>query len=105
MRYDEDTHKPPRRVSRQIVWSYQSKTNQGFFSHIGSGAQRLPNGNTLICSDTEGHLFEVTAEGELVWEYINPVTRELGTVKVMPDSLPMTNSVFRAARYSLTTPP
>ena len=95
----EDTHKPPKRVSRQIVWSYQSKANQGFFSHIGSGSQRLPNGNTLICSGTTGHLFEVTAKGELVWEYINPISRELGTVKVLPDVLPMTNALFRAARY------
>jgi len=99
VRFDHDTHKPPRLVSRQIVWSYQSKSNQGFFSHIGAGCQRLPNGNTLICSDTEGHLFEVTAEGEVVWEYINPVTKAFGTVKVLEDALPMTNAVFRAYRY------
>jgi len=99
VRAHRDTHKPANQVSRQIVWTYGSKSNQGFFSHIGAGAQRLPNGNTLICSDTEGHFFEVTAEGELVWEYINPVTREHGTVKTMPDSIPMTNSAFRAYRY------
>jgi hypothetical protein len=40
----------------------------------------------------------VTAKGELAWEYINPVTKELGTVKVMPDCIPMTNPVFRACR-------
>lgn len=100
VRFHRDTHKPPKRVSKQIVWSYQSKANQGFFSHIGSGSQRLPNGNTLICSGTTGHLFEVTAQGELAWEYINPVSRELGTVKVLPDCLPMTNALFRAARYA-----
>ena len=99
VRAHRDTHKPANQVSLQIIWSYGSKSNQGFFSHIGAGAQRLPNGNTLICSDTEGHFFEVTAEGELVWEYINPITREYGTVKTMPDSIPMTNSVFRAYRY------
>ncbi len=100
IRPPHDTHKPTKRVSRQIVWSYQSKANQGFFSHIGSGAQRLPNGNTLICSGTSGHLFEVTVQGEPVWEYINPISRELGTVKVLPDCLPMTNALFRAARYA-----
>jgi hypothetical protein len=97
-RYDHDTHNRPRQVSRQIVWSYRSKNSHGFFSHIGSGAQRLPNGNTFICSDTEGHLFEVTPAGDLAWEYINPITRE-GAVKVLGDSLPMTNSVFRAFRF------
>ena len=90
-------------MSRQVVWSYRSKSNQGFFSHIGSGAQRLPNGNTLICAMTEGHFFEVTPEAELVWEYINPVTRD-GALKVLPDSLPMTNAVFRAYRYCADHP-
>ena len=104
VRFDRDTHKPAKRVSKQIVWSYQSQANQAFFSHIGSGSQRLPNGNTLICSGTTGHLFEVTAEGELVWEYINPVSRELGTVKLLPDCLPMTNALFRAARYPADHP-
>jgi len=102
--FHHDTHKPDKLMSNQIVWEYHSKSNQGFFSHIGAGAQRLPNGNTLICSDTEGHFFEVTSEAELVWEYINPMTREYGAVTIMPDSLPMTNSVFRAYRYSADHP-
>lgn len=102
--YDHDTHNQPRLISRQIVWSYQSLNNHGFFSQIGCSAQRLPNGNTLICSDTEGHFFEVTADGKLTWEYINPVTREFGTVKVLPDALPMVNSCFRAYRYGPDDP-
>jgi len=101
--YDKDTHNQPRQVSNQIVWSYRSVNSHGFFSHIGSSGQRLPNGNTFICSDTEGHLFEVTAEGKLAWEYINPVTRD-GAVKVLGDVLPMTNSVFRAFRYGADHP-
>ncbi|HUS91143.1 MAG TPA: aryl-sulfate sulfotransferase [Phycisphaerae bacterium] len=101
--FHHDTHKPPRLVSRQVVWSYQSRSNQGFFSHIGSGAQRLPNGNTLVCAMTEGHLFEVTRDGEVVWEYINPVTRE-GAVRTLRDSLPGTNAVFRAYRYAAGHP-
>jgi hypothetical protein len=96
--YDKDTHNQPRQISRQVVWSYRSVNSHGFFSHIGSSAQRLPNGNTFICSDTEGHLFEVTADGALAWEYINPITRD-GVVKTLGDVLPMTNSVFRAFRY------
>ena len=96
--YDKDTHNLPRQVSRQIVWSYRSVNSHGFFSHIGSSGQRLPNGNTFVCSDTEGHFFEVTATGELVWEYLNPVTRD-GAVKVLGDVLPMVNSAFRAYRY------
>jgi hypothetical protein len=101
--YDKDTHNPPRRVSNQIVWSYRSVNSHNFFSHIGSSAQRLPNGNTFICSDTEGHFFEVTDGGQVVWEYINPVTRD-GAVKELGDVLPMTNSVFRALRFAPDAP-
>ena len=101
--YDHDTHNQPRDISKQIVWSYRSVNNHGFFSHIGSSGQRLPNGNTFICSDTEGHFFEVTAKGELAWEYINPITRD-GPVKTLGDVLPMTNSAFRAFRYAADHP-
>ncbi len=101
--YDHDTHNEPRQVSRQIVWSYRSANSHGFFSHIGSSAQRLPNGSTFICSDTEGHFFEVTAKGELAWEYINPVTRD-GPVSVLGDAAPMVNSAFRAYRYGADHP-
>jgi hypothetical protein len=101
--YDRDTHNQPRQISKQVVWSYRSVNSHGFFSHIGSSGQRLPNGNTFICSDTEGHFFEVTSQGELVWEYLNPVTRE-GPVKVLGDGLPMVNSAFRAYRYPLDHP-
>ena len=97
--YDHDTHNSARQISKQVVWSYRSLNNHGFFSQIGCSGQRLPNGNTLICSDTEGHFFEVTAAGKLVWEYINPVTKEFGTVKILTDALPMVNSAFRAYRY------
>jgi len=47
---------------------------------------------------TEGHLFEVTPEGDVVWEYVNPATRD-GTVETLGDGLPMSNAVFRAYRY------
>jgi hypothetical protein len=101
--YDKDTHNLPRLISKQVVWTYRSVNSHGFFSHIGSSGQRLSNGNTFICSDTEGHLFEVTSDGRLAWEYINPVTRD-GAVKVLGDVLPMTNSLFRAYRYAPSHP-
>ena len=37
-----------------------------------SSAQRLPNGNTLITEGSDGRIFEVTADHELVWEYVSP---------------------------------
>jgi Arylsulfotransferase (ASST) len=56
-------------VTLELVWSY---TNPRFYSSNISGAQRLPNGDTLITAGTGGRLFEVTAEGDIVWEYVYP---------------------------------
>jgi hypothetical protein len=52
-------------------WSYGNTTDQNIFSSFISGAQRLPNGNTLICSGVEGRLLEVTPSGKVVWEFEN----------------------------------
>ncbi len=96
----KDTAKPKKNVSKQISWSYGTQSPSGMASHIGGSAQRLPNGNTLICADTEGHFMEVTTAGQVVWEYVNPVTKDQGPLKIIPDAVPMSNSVFRAYRYA-----
>ena len=57
---------------KQIVWEYKEKPSQNFFSPWGGSCQRLPNGNTLICSSGGGYVFEVTKECEKVWEFYNP---------------------------------
>jgi hypothetical protein len=54
----------------ELVWSY---TGPRFFSTNISGAQRLPNGNTLITEGAPGRLMEVTPDRRIVWEYIYPV--------------------------------
>ena len=96
--FDKDTHKSSQLLSKQVTWKYGSVSNLTLFSHLGSSAQRLPNGNTLICASTQGYLVEVTTSGQVVWEYINPVT-DSGIVEAIGDSLPMTNAVPRAYRY------
>jgi Arylsulfotransferase (ASST) len=55
------------------VWSYSAPKKSDFYSFFISGAQRLPNGNTLICTGASGVVFEVTPEKEVVWRYANPV--------------------------------
>jgi len=57
-------------VTLALVWSYAGPR---FFSTNISGAQRLLNGNTLITEGASGRLMEVTKEGKVVWEYINPL--------------------------------
>jgi hypothetical protein len=55
------------------AWSYSAPTRTDFYSSFISGAHRLPNGNTFICSGANGTIFEVTAKKEMVWKYLNPV--------------------------------
>lgn len=67
-----------------------------FFSPLISNATRLPNGNTLICEGTFGRLFEVTAAGECVWEFVNPHFYPTSD----DEDAPLSNRVFRCYRYS-----
>ena len=57
-------------VTLELAWSY---TNPRFFSTNIGGAQRLPNGNTLVTAGAGGRMFEVTREGAIVWEYMYPL--------------------------------
>jgi hypothetical protein len=56
----------------QAAWSYFSPDKSTFYSMLISGAQRLPNGNTLICSGNQAWIFEVTPQGEVVWQFKYP---------------------------------
>jgi hypothetical protein len=72
---------------RRIVWEYRAEPAEDFWSPVGSGNQRLPNGNTLICAmnwDETGRVFEVTPEGQIVWEFWNPAQ----------------DSIYRSHRYA-----
>ena len=82
-------------ASKQVVWSYQERPPAAFFSPLISNAQRLPNGNTLVCEGVFGRLFEVTREGEVVWEYVSPYFGE------SPQG--PSNAIFRAYRYRAET--
>jgi hypothetical protein len=58
----------------EVVWQYPPRRPGAgsFYSSFMSSAQRLPNGNTLITEGSDGLIFEVTAEHEIVWEYLSP---------------------------------
>lgn len=80
------------RATKKIVWEYREKRESDFFSPRISNAQRLPNGNTLICEGDFGRIFEVTADRQVVWEYVNPYFGGPANAQ--------NNRVFRAYRYS-----
>jgi hypothetical protein len=49
------------------LWTYSAP---GFSSTFISSAERLPNGNTLICSGGQSWVFEVTPAGQTVFSYM-----------------------------------
>ena len=101
--FDNGSHSTGRSTSRvievdpetgEIEWTYEGSPPASFYSSYISGADRLPNGNTLICEGAHGRLFEVTRRGEIVWEYIIPFFE--------PDRSGenLSNSTFRVHRYA-----
>jgi hypothetical protein len=63
-------------VTKVIVWEYLGGPAEDFYSDSRGSAQRFPNGNTLICESNEGRTFEVTAQGEVVWQWLNVLKKK-----------------------------
>jgi len=92
---------------KEFLWTYRGTTAEPMYSENISGAQRLPNGNTIICSGATGLFLEVTAAGEIVWKYICPVDQN-GPMKQgsKPSEDPThagetMNMVFRVYKYPI----
>ena len=60
-------------TSQQIVWQYAGTPEHPFESEVRSSQARLANGNTLITESDGGRLFEVARNGDIVWNWVNPV--------------------------------
>jgi hypothetical protein len=54
-----------------VVWSWAGP-GAGFTSQGMGGAQRLPNGNTIVTDSFGGRVFEVAPDGAVVWRFENP---------------------------------
>ena len=76
-------------LADRIEWAYTGTPKESFLSRYISGAQRLPNGNTLICEGAKSRLFEVTPDGQVVWEFVNPYRSEHAS-----------RSIYRCTRYA-----
>jgi hypothetical protein len=89
------------------TWTYTTPTPTDLYAQVISGAQRMVNGDTLICDGPKGTFFEVTAGGEEVWRYVNPV---MGTgILTQGDAIGggpggQANSVFKIRRYDADFP-
>jgi hypothetical protein len=85
-------------VKQRVVWEYAGTDNDrptwSFYSSFISSARRLPNGNTLIDEGMNGRVFQVTGDGEIVWEYVSPY---FGPAPLGPAGKKLlTNWIYRA---------
>jgi hypothetical protein len=78
----------------RALWSYSAPNPADFYSVNISSAQRLPNGNTLICAGAPGIIFEITPEKKVVWQYNLPPFGNGQNAR----------NVFRAYRFSVSYP-
>ena len=91
-----------------FTWTYKGSGADTLHAEDISGAQRLPNGNTIICNATTGLFLEVTSAGKAVWKYICPVQN---SGPITQGNTPLAdsthageylNSVFRVYKYAPT---
>jgi hypothetical protein len=84
----------------QPQWRYEAPDRTSFHAPFISGAHRLANGNTFICQGPAGRFFEVTPQGEVVWEYKSIYSGNIRN----PDGSPphpvgkATHAAFRATK-------
>jgi hypothetical protein len=77
--YDNGTYVSASRVveidpaTGELAWqSPQEVIGRKHYSDFVAGSQRLGNGNTLVCDGANGRVFQLTKDGRVVWEYVNP---------------------------------
>ncbi|KAI8074382.1 PQQ repeat-containing enzyme [Gongronella butleri] len=89
-------------TTKEIVWQYKDRQPEFFFTPFMGSAQRLPNGNTLIDEAAFGRIFEVTKDGQVVFEYVNPYFFKYSTsIPRIRDVFPNeSNALFRAYKYT-----
>ena len=78
-RHEEDGRPPlasrilefdPRTEATEVL--YEGSKAEPFYVFRMGKNQRLPNGNILVTEPDPGRAFEITPQGEIVWEFINP---------------------------------
>ncbi len=73
---------------------YEGGADNPFFTGAQGAHQWLPNGNLLLTDAHYGRVFEVTREGEIVWEYVNYIDRGIVGLVSQAQGLPVDYSRF-----------
>ncbi|OXG43997.1 PQQ enzyme repeat protein [Cryptococcus neoformans Bt120] len=88
------------RATKEIVWQWHAPTKETFYTPFMGSAQRLLNGNTLVCESAFGRVMEINTENKVCWEYVCPyfaVYPEKNAAGFYPSE---SNALFRAYKYA-----
>lgn len=109
--FDNGTARPSGPYSRvielnpetnKIVWQFfpgnPGFAPNSFYSVYQSSVQKLPNGNYFVLSSNNGHMFEVTRDKEIVWDFVNPVTTT-GIFAALDDGNAFPFAMHKSFRY------
>jgi len=69
-------------VNNEVKTLYPTNQDQAFYTSLGGKHQKLNNGNRLITETFASRIFEVTPEGETVWEWVQQPFDETYVPKV-----------------------
>ena len=75
-------------TTRDIQVRFSGSDEHPFFTDIMGDHQLLPNGNMLLNESVAGRVIEVTARGDVIWEYVNLVGNGLAGLISDADVLP-----------------
>lgn len=89
------------RDTKEIVWQWRDSAPERFYSPFMGSAQRLePSGHTLVCESAFGRVFEIDSEGDICWEWINPIFAKYREAVFSHNGFPgESNAMFRAYKY------
>ncbi|KAE8370927.1 hypothetical protein BDV27DRAFT_165065 [Aspergillus caelatus] len=97
------------RESKEIVWEYKDRSTGGIglFTPFMGSAQKLQNGNVVLCEAATGRVLEVTESGDVVWEFVVPQLNDYTAVLGEGELEEMgkmgfayeSNAIFRAYKY------
>ncbi len=85
--------------AQALRWQRSGQDQPAFGSARMSSVQRLEKDRLIICDGDGGRLMEISAEGELLWEFVCPI---YGNVVGIQGTRPSQNQLFHAAFYPIS---
>ncbi|MEM8710444.1 MAG: arylsulfotransferase family protein [Planctomycetota bacterium] len=59
-------------ASGRVAWEWSGSPPRSLWSRVRGSAEMLSNGNVLLTESERGRILEVTRQGNVAWEFLNP---------------------------------